>query len=82
MNNSEYTKIYAGNFILVTRVKDELQHVGIVPIIKDESESQRLAGYASMNQGYQELLVHNDELAKATEIVNRVKAEMEANAED
>ncbi|MGR7814578.1 putative signal transducing protein [Lacinutrix undariae] len=80
MNTSEYTKIYDGNFILVTRVKDELQDVGIIPIIKDESESQRLGGYASMNQGFQELFVHNDELTKALEIVARVKVEMDANA--
>ncbi|REE08232.1 putative signal transducing protein [Winogradskyella pacifica] len=78
MSTTEYTKVYYGNFILVTRVKDELEHVGIVPIVKDEGESQRLAGYASMNQGYQDLYVHNDELDKAMVIVNRVKAEMEA----
>ncbi|NRR92577.1 DUF2007 domain-containing protein [Winogradskyella undariae] len=78
MSTSEYTKVYYGNFILVTRVKDELEHAGIVPIIKDEGESQRLAGYASMNQGYQEVFVNNEELEKAMVIVNRVKVEMEA----
>jgi len=78
MSTSEYTKVYYGNFILVTRVKDELERMGIIPIIKDESESQRLAGYASMNQGYQEVFVHNDELEKANTIVEKVKAEMEA----
>lgn len=80
MSTTEYTKIYNGNFILVTRVKDELERLGIIPIIKDESESQRLAGYASMNQGFQEVFVHNDELKKALEIVNRVKAEMETTS--
>jgi hypothetical protein len=80
MNTTEYTKVYYGNFILVTRVKDELEHLGIIPIIKDEGESQRLAGYASMNQGFQEVFVHNDELKKANEIVNRVKSEMEATS--
>ncbi|MBC3847974.1 DUF2007 domain-containing protein [Winogradskyella echinorum] len=78
MSTSEYTKVYYGNFILVTRVKDELERFGIIPIIKDEGESQRLAGYASMNQGYQEVFVHNDELDKATAIIEQVKSEMEA----
>ncbi len=78
MSTSEYTRVYYGNFILVIRMKEELENVGIVPIIKDEGESQRLAGYASMNQGYQEVYVHNNELNKAMEIVNRVKSEMEA----
>jgi hypothetical protein len=78
MSDTEYTKVYGGNFILVTRVTSELEAVGIVPIIKDEGESQRLAGYASMNQGYQDVYVNNEELSKTQEIVNRVKAEMEA----
>ncbi len=78
MNESEYSKIYDGNFILVTRIRSELEKIGIIPIIKDEGESQRLAGYASMNQGFQEVFVHNDELDKATTIVEQVKAEMEA----
>ncbi len=80
MSTTEYTKVYYGNFILVTRVKDELERIGITPIIKDEGESQRLAGYGSMNQGFQEVFVHNDELDKANEIVARVKAEMEASS--
>ena len=61
MSTTEYTKVYYGNFILVTRVKDELERIGIIPIIKDEGESQRLGGYASMLQGFQDLYVHNDE---------------------
>ncbi len=80
MSTTEYTKVYYGNFILVTRVKDELERIGITPIIKDEGESQRLAGYGSMNQGFQEVFVHNDELDKANEIIARVKAEMEASS--
>ena len=78
MSTSEYTKVYGGNFLIVTRLKSELEHIGIVPIIKDEDESQRFAGYGSMNQGYQEVFVHNDELEKASAIVEQIKAEMEA----
>lgn len=78
MENSEYVKVYGGNFILANRVIAELQSVGIMPIVKDESESQRLAGYGSLNSGHQDIVVHRDELEKAIEVVNRVKAEMEA----
>lgn len=78
MSTSEYTKVYSGNFVIVTRLKSELENTGIIPIIKDEGESQRLAGYGSMNQGFQEVFVHNDELEKAVAIVEQVKAEMEA----
>lgn len=78
MSTSEYTRVYNGNFILVNRIKGALEDLGIVPIIKDEGESQRLAGYGSMNQGFQEVYVHNDELDKALAIVDQVRAEMEA----
>ncbi|MFD1064275.1 putative signal transducing protein [Winogradskyella litorisediminis] len=76
MSDSDYTKIYGGNFIMVGRVKSELEAAGIIPIIKDEGESQRLAGYGSVNQGFQEVFVNNEELNKALEITNRVIAEM------
>jgi len=79
MSTTEYTKVYYGNFILAIRVKDELERIGIIPIIKDEGESQRLGGQGSISNGIQEIFVHNDELDKATVIVNRVKAEMEAS---
>lgn len=79
MSTSEYTKIYQGNFILVTRLRDELERIGIIPVIKDEGESQRLAGYGSMNQGFQEVYVNNDELEKAMIVVEQVRAEMEAS---
>lgn len=78
MNESEYIKLYGGNFIIVTRIKGELEAQGIVPIIKDEGESQRLAGYGSLNQGFQEIYVHKDELDNATTILERIKTEMEA----
>ncbi|MBV7270470.1 putative signal transducing protein [Winogradskyella luteola] len=80
MSTSEYKKVYNGNFILVTRIKNELERIGIIPIIKDEGESQRLAGYGSMNQGFQEVFVLNDELDKAIAIVEQIKAEMEASS--
>ena len=82
MSTSEYTKVYSGNFILVTRVKDELEAKGIVPIVKDEGESQRLAGYGSMNQGFQEVFVHNDELDNALAIVEQVKSEIETTSSE
>jgi len=80
MSDSEYTKVYYGSFIMATRIKNELENIGITPIIKDEGESQRLAGYGSMTQGYQDILVHNDQLEKAMVVVNRIKADMEASS--
>lgn len=72
MITTEYTKVFDGTIFMVSRIKGELESIGIVPVIKDEVESQRLAGFGSLNQGYQEIHVNNEELEKAMEIINRI----------
>lgn len=74
---SNYTKIYTGNFILIQLMVERLENIGISAIIKDESESGRLAGFGASIQGMQELFVHNDELAKAVPIVQSTLVEMQ-----
>lgn len=74
---SNYTKIYTGNFILIQLMVERLEEIGITAIIKDESESGRLAGFGAAIQGQQELFVNNDELEKAVPIVQSTLVEME-----
>jgi Putative prokaryotic signal transducing protein len=75
---SHYIKIYTGNFIIVQLITTKLEDIGISAVIKDESESGRLAGFGSSIQGQQEVYVHENELEKALPIIESVKAEMEA----
>lgn len=70
---SNYIKIYTGNFIDVQRVYNALQNANITAILKDESESARLAGFGSSILGFQEIHVHKDELDKAVPIVESIK---------
>jgi len=72
-----YTKIYTGNFILIQLMVSRLDDIGISAIVKDESESGRLAGFGASIQGHQELYVHNDELEKAVPVVESVRTEMQ-----
>ncbi|MGB1309354.1 MAG: DUF2007 domain-containing protein [Oceanihabitans sp.] len=76
MNDSNYTKIYTGNFIITQLMVDKLAAVGINPIVKDETESARLAGFGTFNPGMQELYVNNDELDAAVPIVESVVADL------
>ncbi len=78
MTDSNYIKLYTGNFIMVQRMVDSLATVGIVPVIKDETESGRLAGFPPATLGLQELYANKDELHKAQAIVEVIKTEMEA----
>jgi len=77
MSDTTFTKIFSGSFIIVQLAMDRLKSAGISPILKDESESGRLAGFGASIQGYQELYVSNDELIQAQAIITNVKAELE-----
>lgn len=70
MTDSNYTKIYTGSEIFVQRVIFELKNAGIIPVVKDQTESARLAGFGGgIVPGFQEVYVHDDELKKATSII-------------
>ncbi|MFV9550887.1 putative signal transducing protein [Algibacter sp. PT7-4] len=74
---SNYIRVFSGNFIEVQRIFNELQNFNICAVIKDESESGRLAGFGSSIQGLQEIHVHKDELEKATPIIKNLASELE-----
>ena len=78
MEESNYVKVYTGNFIVAQLIVDKLEAIGINPIVKDESESGRLAGFGTYNQGTQEIYVNNDEIDAAVPIVEIVTAELQA----
>ncbi len=63
--------------MIVQRIASELNDVGINPIVKDEGESSRLAGFGILNQGFQNLFVHESEVEKASPIVESVKSQLE-----
>ncbi|WP_372518283.1 DUF2007 domain-containing protein [Xanthomarina gelatinilytica] len=71
-------KIYTGSFIIAQLIVDKLDAVGISPIVKDETESGRLAGFGSSVPGYQEIFVSEDELDAAVPIVESVTAELQS----
>ncbi|OBQ52754.1 DUF2007 domain-containing protein [Tamlana sp. s12] len=78
MSDSNFTKVYTGDIIIVQRIVSELENEGISPIVKDQTESARLAGFGGGNfPGFQEIFVNNDELTKTLEIVTDITASLE-----
>lgn len=73
--SSDYTKIYTGNPFITQLIITELQEKGIEPIVKDESESARLAGFAANINGDREIHVHKGQVDEATAIVKRIMAD-------
>ena len=64
-----YHKIYGGSFIIVELIRKNLDDQGITAIIKDETESGRLAGFGPTTYGYQDVFIHESEKEKAQQIV-------------
>ncbi|MDX1327254.1 MAG: DUF2007 domain-containing protein [Arenibacter sp.] len=75
---NEYTKIFSGNFLVSGRIKEALIEIGITPIVKDESESGRLAGFPTPMQGLQDIYVQNEEADKAQSVVNRITSTIDS----
>lgn len=78
MSTQDFVKIFSGNFIIAQRIVAELNSIGINPIVKDESESARLAGYGILPQGIQDVMVSKDEYKKALEIVSPIINEIQS----
>lgn len=77
MSDSNYTKIFTGSFIIVQRIVSDLEKIDINPVVKDQTESARLAGFGGgIVPGFQEVFVHKDELDKAIEIVEKINASL------
>lgn len=77
MTDSNFIKIYTGNFIIVQRIIGELKKININAIVKDQTESARLAGFGGgIVPGFQEVFVNNDELNEAVEVVESINADL------
>ena len=62
-----YKKFFYGTAMDVAKVCGLLHSVGIVPVVKDQAESARLAGFGTLSTD-QEVWIHTDEFEKAREI--------------
>lgn len=69
----DFIKIFTGNAISVLALRNALEEKNIVAVIKDDSESARLAGFGMVAPGLQEVFVHEDELDQAIRIVETLK---------
>jgi len=75
--DSNFTKVFTGNRFVAQQIDAKLKEIGINPVIKDEADSARLAGFAANVDGELEIHVHNDEAEKAILIVNSIAAKQE-----
>ncbi len=69
---SNYIKVFSGNFIEVQQLFAALEAQNVCAIIKEESESGRLAGFGSSIEGLQEIHIHKEELKNASPILEQL----------
>lgn len=69
---SNYSKIFSGNSIEAQKIVAKLHESGIEAVVKDETESGRLAGFPPASFGHVDLYVHNDELERAQELIKEL----------
>ncbi|SHJ84092.1 putative signal transducing protein [Pseudozobellia thermophila] len=74
---SNYLKIYSGNRFTAQQIENKLKEIGISAILKDESESARLAGFAANMDGELEVHVHRDEHDRAMAVIRSVLGQKE-----
>lgn len=78
MSDSNYIKIYTGDFIIVQRIISDLEKEDIIAVVKDQTESARLAGFGGgILPGFQEVFVNKDELDKAVLVIENITSELQ-----
>jgi hypothetical protein len=70
---SDFKRIYTGSLVNAQQIEEKLKEFDITAVIKDESESGRLAGFAPPVFGQVQVFVHEDEFEKATALLSEIK---------
>ena len=72
MPNSDYSLLFTGSIIDVLALKHALAEKKIFPVVKDESESARLAGFGISNPSTQQVFLHKDEVEIGEKILKQL----------
>ena len=66
--DSDYLCVFYGNHIDTLNIIFSLKNININPVVENESESARLAGFGTFDDK-KKIFVHRDEYAKAEELI-------------
>ena len=74
MSSPSYLHLFSGSSIDVLALRNALAEENITPVVKDESESARLAGFGPTAPIMHRVFVHEDEYDKAKTILKQLSA--------
>ena len=69
MSKNKYHHLFTGSSIEVLSISNLLYELKIKPVIKDQGESARLAGFGNTIPLIQEIYLHEDEIDKGKKIM-------------
>ena len=67
----DYLCVFYGNHVDTLKIIDSLNNNNIIPIVKNESESARLAGFGIIDH-QKKIYVHRDEFLKAEDLIKSI----------
>ena len=70
MSSNSFTHLFTGSSIDVILIVTALEEININPVVKDEGESARLAGFGIPAPLLQRVFVHSDEYKIAISIID------------
>jgi hypothetical protein len=71
--NQDFVVVYKGSVVLSNRIINELLLNKISPIVKNESESARLAGFGFNIENEISVHVHLDEFEKSQKVIKNLR---------
>jgi hypothetical protein len=71
--NQDFVIVYKGSVVLSNRIINELLLNKISPIVKNESESARLAGFGFNIENEISVHVHLDEFEKSQKVIKNLR---------
>lgn len=69
MSKRKYHLIFTGSSVEILSLVDALEKKGIQPIIKDQGESARLAGFGVTSPLQQQVFLHEEELDEGKKVL-------------
>ena len=73
MNRDNFILIFEGSLVNTTRIIYELKKPNIHPVVKNQSESARLAGFGNITEEHTSIYVHIDEIANSKQIIDNLR---------
>ena len=71
-SSADYFHLFTGSIVEVLALRQVLAEKKIFPVIKDESESARLAGFGISYPSVQQVYLHKDEIEIGKKILDQL----------